>query len=117
MEGAGNPLRRANAWLWNRAKQSIAGSLRRDVDQRGDALVLAKSFVVSEEKRVILPNRPPGGSSELVPPEFRDRRTIKVISSVERAVTQELIGITVELIGPGFCNSVDDATRGPPILG
>src|ERR1700730_4370316 len=94
----------------------MAGLLRRDKDLRADALVFAESLIVPEEERVVLPNRPPQRSPELVPPECRDRCGIKVISSVQRAVAQKLIRIAVELIRPRARNRVDDATGGPPIL-
>src|ERR1700730_17054877 len=96
MEGARNLLCRAQRWLRDRAKYSIADRLGGDVDQRADSLALAKSLVVAKKESVVLANRPPSGCPELVPPELRDRGGIKVVPRIQRTVAQELIRVAVE---------------------
>src|ERR1700682_1596434 len=106
------------AWLRDRTKHSVAERLRRDKDWSTNALILAESFVVYKEKRVVPPNGSAYRSPKLIPPElrFRDEGVIKVISRVQGAIAQELICITVKLIRTRFCDRVDDATRGSPVL-
>src|SRR5258707_8369982 len=49
--------------------------------------------------------------AELISPERRDGGWIKIVTSIECTVAQELIGAAVKAIGAGARDSADDAAR------
>ena len=65
-----------------------------------DTLNLANSFVIAKDESAILPDRTAHRPAELVAMERRFYRWVEEIPRIQRAVTQELVDISVKLIGP-----------------
>ncbi len=75
-----------------------------------DSLRLAQTFVVSEEECAILHDRPPDGSTELIPME-RGLCRVEEIPGVEHAVPDVFKCISVEILGPRACGSANNPAR------
>src|ERR1700739_1964629 len=85
----------------------------------GDALALAKAFVVAKNVDFVLQNRPSRGPSELVANKIRLRGAGRVVNEsgrVHRAIARELVGASMEHIGSGLRDRIDYAARSEAIL-
>src|SRR5207302_4640488 len=74
-------------------------------------------FVIREEKRFVVPDRPAQRSSELVPVERLRAALIEEFPRIERVVTEELEDAAMEAIGSRARDRADNTAGGPAILG
>ena len=93
----------------------IPGGLRWNCIHLRDSLRLAQTFVVSEEECAILHDRPPDGSTKLIPME-RGLCRVEEIPGVEHAVPDVFKCISVEILGPRACGSANNPARRAPEL-
>src|SRR5580692_257939 len=99
------------------AQLAIASGDRRYVVDHAQPERLSQPFVVTEDKRLVLLDGASRGRPELVAVEGGDGGPVKIVPRIERAVAQELIGASMEIVGAGTVDSADHAARRPPILG
>ena len=81
---------------------------------------MAKSFVVSEDERLVLDDWPTRRAAELIAPELRQRGVAapgEVISRVQRTVSYEFVHVAMEGVRAGLGDRVYDSAGGLPILG
>src|ERR1700730_11325653 len=103
----------------HRSGRQVPGPRRRrghSVDI-GDALRLPDPFVVPEDERSVLVDRPPSERAKLVPLEGWNRALVKKVSRIERAIAQELVHASMELVCARSRDGIDDSARGLPVLG
>jgi len=72
---------------------------------------LPESFVISEEKRIIFPDRPSHRSAKLVPSKRRSIPPVEEIRSIQHVVAQKLERRSVPLIGSRLSNNQRLARR------
>src|SRR5215831_11660116 len=78
--------------------------------------VLPQSFIVPKEECLSSTNRATQRRSKLIALERRRRALIKIIRSVQRAVSQKLIRASVKIIGSRLRDNRDLPARPLPIL-
>src|SRR5438132_4506517 len=102
----------ARVWwaLWYRAQQPCTCRERRYGSQCRDALRLSNGFEIGKEKCTVLEDGSANRASELVALEWRNRWTIKKVSSVKGAIPQELIRTYVKTIRRRTCNRINHSS-------
>src|ERR1700739_3265265 len=83
-----------------RTHLSVPGCLRGHVRNRGYARRLPVSFVVRKKECAVLQDRTADRSPELVTLEGWNAPQIEIVSGVERAIPQEFVRASVNLICP-----------------
>src|SRR5260370_7019445 len=76
-------------------------AVRRDSNCRRNSLRLAESFVVSEDKSLVLDDGPACRAAELIAPELRQRGVAapgEVIPRVQRTVPYEFVHVAMEAV-------------------
>src|SRR5260370_1274160 len=95
-------------------------AIRRDSNCRGNPLRLAESFVVSEDKSLVLDDGPACRAAELIAPELRQRGVAapgEVIPRVQRTVPYELVHVAMEGVRARLGDGVHDSSGGLPVFG
>src|SRR5713101_9377114 len=95
-------------------------AIRRDSNCRRNSLCLAESFVVSEDKSLVLDDGPARRAAELIAPELRQRGVAapgEVIPRVQRAVSYEFVHVAMEGVRARLGDGIYDSAGGLPILG
>ena len=70
----------------------LRGRIRFERDG-AQAVILSKSFIISEQKRLVFPNGAAQRPPEFVSLKLRDISHIEIISGVERIVSQKFVGV------------------------
>ncbi len=76
---------------------SVPSCLRRYGIHLGDSSRLAQTLIVCEEEGVVLHDRPADGATKLIAME-RQLRRVEEVSSIKRAIADELKGIPVKVL-------------------
>src|SRR5579872_7082301 len=71
----------------------------RHMNGSGSLLALAKSFVSAKDKRSILYDRSPGGTTKLDTAERSNRRSVKIVTCIKNTVTIKKEPGSVNVIG------------------
>src|SRR5208337_2454541 len=75
-----------------------------DITER---LTLPKAFVIAEQEQLIFFDRPSHRGSELVLLEWRDGTLIKVVATIQRAVSDKLVKRPMQRIAPRLRDHAD----------
>src|SRR4029077_9058459 len=78
---------------------------------------LAKSFIIREQERLVLPDRAAQRTAENVALKVGNLRLIEKIPGVQRAIPQELVSIAMNLIGAGGGHDIDLCSGALAVLG
>src|ERR1700733_5925312 len=73
-------------------------------------------FIVDEKERVIFPEWTADRAAELIALEGRNARSVEVVPSIKRAVSEELICGSMEAIRARASDGADHAGRGPSVF-
>src|SRR5262249_1136808 len=97
----------------------ISGGLKRSWHSRQalDRAALAQSFVVEEEEKLVLADRPADRRSKLIELEETFDHTVAIVLpriGIEMVVLQELVADSVEVVRPRFGDDVEDSASGAP---
>src|SRR5260370_4481027 len=95
-------------------------AVRRDSNCRRNSLRLAESFVVSEDKSLVLDDGPARRAAELIAPELRQRGVAapgEVIPRVQRTVPYEFVHVAMEGVRARLGDGVHDSSGGLPVFG
>src|SRR5260370_25048014 len=95
-------------------------AVRRDSNCRRNSLRLAESFVVSEDKSLVLDNWPARRAVELIAPELRQRGVAapgEVIPRVQRTVPYEFVHVAMEGVRARLGDGAHDSSGDLPVFG
>src|SRR5215471_2879728 len=79
--------------------------------------MLAKSLVIAEEESLAISERSTKGCTKLIALEGWSGTPIKIVGSVERAVSQKFVYAAVKVIGSGLSHDSDLSTGALAVLG
>src|SRR5580698_1919611 len=77
---------------------------------------LTQSFVIAEEKCLVLANRPADRTAKLIAVKIRLGSIVEEIARVRGAIAIELVGVSVERVGTRLGDNVDDVPAAEAVL-
>src|SRR5882762_4494091 len=77
---------------------------------------MSESFIVSEQKCLVPPDRTAERASKHIAPKRRNTAMIKKIPRIQSAVAQEFVNVAVEFIAPRGGHNVHLCPRPLPVL-